>query len=49
MRTFMTSVAVSALFLTASTGPSFAAVDAGDLPPNAVPGHCYGKMLIPEQ
>ena len=24
------------------------AQESGDLPPNATPGHCYGKLLIPE-
>jgi Putative peptidoglycan binding domain len=24
------------------------AQESGDLPPNAIPGHCYGKLLIPE-
>lgn len=46
----MTGSAIAALLLTTTSVPSFAvAADAGDLPPNAVPGHCYAKMLIPEE
>jgi hypothetical protein len=31
-------------------GPPPSAIgESGDLPPNALPGHCYGKLLIPEQ
>jgi hypothetical protein len=47
MKTLLTGAAVSALLLN-PLGMAYAA-EAGDLPPNAVPGHCYGKMLVPEQ
>ena len=47
MRILLSGVATTAFALSLG-GAAFAAPDAGDLPPNAVPGHCYGKVLIPE-
>ena len=48
MKILLSGVATTAFALSLG-GAAFAAPDAGDLPPNAVPGHCYGKVLSPEQ
>jgi len=46
MRHLLSGAAASA-FALGFAGLAMAG-DAGDLPPNATPGHCYGKLLIPE-
>lgn len=48
MRILLSGVATTAIALGLASA-ACAAPDSGDLPPNAVPGHCYGKVLIPEQ
>jgi len=48
MRHLMLGAAASA-FVIGFGGLALAQDASGDLPPNATPGHCYGKLLIPEQ
>jgi hypothetical protein len=48
MRHLLLGAAASALAV-GFGGLALAGDAGGDLPPNATPGHCYGKLLIPEQ
>jgi len=41
--------AAASAFVVGFGGLAVAQDAGGDLPPNATPGHCYGKLLIPEQ
>jgi hypothetical protein len=47
MRRLLLGAAASAFVV--GFGGLATAQESGDLPPNATPGHCYGKLLIPEQ
>jgi len=47
MKQLLMGVAASA-FVVGFGGFAMAQDAGGDLPPNATPGHCYGKLLIPE-
>ncbi len=51
MLKFLASAAVGAVVVlgAGAAGAQGLAIVASDLPPNAVPGHCYGKLLVPEQ
>src|SRR4051812_28568637 len=48
-RKMVTSTALLVLVGATAVNAQNAPIAGPDLPPNAVPGHCYGKMLMPER